>query len=67
MPKFAKVKELSDLSNGVGFAVLLALYCGGDDFPWSDIAGVCDGATVVPSMADSLYNLQLVQVTKMGI
>ena len=48
------------MSNGVGFASLLALYCP-DEFPWSDIAGVSAGANVAPSMSDSLYNLQLVQ------
>ena len=51
---------MSDLSNGVGFASLLALYCP-DEFPWSDIAGVSSGTNVAPSMSDSLYNLQLVQ------
>ena len=60
MPKFSKVIELSELSNGVGFAVLLSLYCP-DELPWSDIAGVADGASGTPSMSDSLYNLQLVQ------
>jgi hypothetical protein len=43
------VKELSDLSNGVGLAVILSLYCP-DDLPWSDIAGVTEGANVAPSM-----------------
>jgi hypothetical protein len=52
------VKELSDLSNGVGLAVILSLYCP-DELPWGDIAGVCEGTGVVPSMSDSLYNLQV--------
>ncbi len=60
LPKFAKVKELSDLSNGVGLAVILSLYCP-DELPWGDIAGVCEGTGVVPSMSDSLYNLQVKQ------
>jgi hypothetical protein len=60
LPKFPKAKELSDLSNGVGLAAILSLYCP-DDFPWSDIAGVSSGDNGLPSMSDSLYNLQLVQ------
>ncbi|XP_059087795.1 patronin-like isoform X3 [Tigriopus californicus] len=54
-PKFPKVQDLSDLSDGVGLAVVISLYCP-DELAWTEIA-----LGDPPSMADSLYNIQLVQ------
>ena len=52
-PSFPAIRELSDLSDGVGLAALLALYRP-DELRWAEMAL---GST--PSMADSLFNLQV--------
>jgi len=53
--KFPKVNDLSDLTDGVAITSVMALYCP-EDLPWSSIA-----LGDPPSMADSLYNIQLLQ------
>lgn len=55
MPKFPKVNDLSDLTDGVAISSVMSLYCP-DELPWSSIA-----LGDPPSMADSLYNIQLLQ------
>ena len=56
---------MSDLSDGTSLAVLIAAYCP-EHLSWSEIAslartaGAAD-ATIETTMADSLYNIQLVQ------
>ncbi|XP_042234616.1 uncharacterized protein LOC121874529 isoform X5 [Homarus americanus] len=54
MPVFPRIQDLSDLSDGIGLAALVAFYCP-QELPWGDIA-VADP----PSIADSLYNIGLV-------
>lgn len=53
--QFSRVQDLSDLSDGVGFSAVISLY-NPEDLGWSEIA-VGDPT----SMADSLYNIQMVQ------
>ena len=55
MPKFPKVNDLSDLTDGVAIASVMSLYCS-EGLPWSSVA-----LGDPPSMADSLYNIQLLQ------
>ena len=55
VPKFSKLQDLSDLSDGVGLSAVISLYCP-DDLLWTEIA-----LGDPPSMADSLYNIQLAQ------
>ena len=55
VPKFPKVNDLSDLTDGVAITSLMSLYCP-DAMNWSSIA-----LGDPPSMADSLYNIQLLQ------
>uniref|UniRef100_A0A0K2TD84 Patronin n=1 Tax=Lepeophtheirus salmonis TaxID=72036 RepID=A0A0K2TD84_LEPSM len=54
VPCFTQIKEISDLSDGIGLAGVLAHYCP-DELMWREIA-----LGSPPSMADSLYNIQLV-------
>ncbi|XP_047482342.1 uncharacterized protein LOC125034532 isoform X4 [Penaeus chinensis] len=54
LPVFPRIQDLSDLSDGIGLAALLAFYCP-QELPWGEIA-VADP----PSIADSLYNIGLV-------
>jgi hypothetical protein len=54
-PKFPKVSDLSDLTDGVAITSVISLYCP-DDVQWGSIA-----FGDPPSMADSLYNIQLLQ------
>ncbi|XP_069186002.1 uncharacterized protein Patronin [Procambarus clarkii] len=54
LPVFPRIQDLSDLSDGIGLAALIAFYCP-QELPWGDIA-VADP----PSIADSLYNISLV-------
>ncbi|XP_071548392.1 LOW QUALITY PROTEIN: uncharacterized protein Patronin [Panulirus ornatus] len=54
LPVFPRIQDLSDLSDGIGLAALIAFYCP-QELPWGDIA-VADP----PSIADSLYNIGLV-------
>ena len=49
------MKQVSELSDGAGLASVIALYCP-DDLNWTDIALGSPN-----SMADSLYNIQIVQ------
>ena len=66
--KFLPIQELSDLSAGFGLCALIALYCP-EKLNWSEIAGITGNVTESStddnsnnqSMADSLYNIQLVQ------
>jgi len=53
VPKFPKINDLSDLTDGVALTSIMSLYCP-DDLPWSNLA-----LGDPPSMADSLYNIQL--------
>jgi len=53
--KFPKVNDLSDLTDGVAITSVMSLYCS-EGLPWSSIA-----LGDPPSMADSLYNIQLLQ------
>ncbi|XP_057665161.1 patronin isoform X33 [Diorhabda carinulata] len=55
VPEFPKLRELKDLCDGVGLAALIAYYCP-DELNWTDIR-----ISHVPSVQDSIYNLQLVQ------
>jgi calmodulin-regulated spectrin-associated protein len=55
VPKFPKVNDLSDLTDGVAIASVMSLYCS-EGLPWSSVA-----LGDPPSMADSLYNIQLLQ------
>ena len=55
VPKFPKVNDLSDLTDGVAITSVMSLYCS-EGLPWSSIA-----LGDPPSMADSLYNIQLLQ------
>ena len=55
VPKFPKVNDLSDLTDGVAISSVMALYCS-EGLPWSSVA-----LGDPPSMADSLYNIQLLQ------
>ncbi|KAK8401528.1 hypothetical protein O3P69_001012 [Scylla paramamosain] len=54
LPVFPRIQDLSDLSDGIGLAALVAFYCP-QELSWQDIA-VADP----PSIADSLYNVGLV-------
>ncbi|XP_063596394.1 uncharacterized protein LOC134773202 isoform X2 [Penaeus indicus] len=54
LPVFPRIQDLSDLSDGIGLAALIAFYCP-QELPWGEIA-VADP----PSIADSLYNIGLV-------
>ncbi|KAK3888904.1 hypothetical protein Pcinc_007065 [Petrolisthes cinctipes] len=54
LPVFPRIQDLSDLSDGIGLAALVAFYCP-QELSWRDIA-VADP----PSIADSLYNVGLV-------
>ncbi|CAL4102155.1 unnamed protein product [Meganyctiphanes norvegica] len=54
LPVFPRIQDLSDLSDGIGLAALVAFYCP-QELPWAEIA-VADP----PSIADSLYNIGLV-------
>ncbi|KAK7069879.1 hypothetical protein SK128_011064, partial [Halocaridina rubra] len=54
LPVFPRIQDLSDLSDGIGLAALIAFYCP-QELQWGDIA-VADP----PSIADSLYNIGLV-------
>merc|ERR1719187_1954092 len=51
LPVFPRIQDLSDLSDGIGLAALVAFYCP-QELSWSEIA-VAD----TPSIADSLYNI----------
>ncbi|KAG0727117.1 Patronin [Chionoecetes opilio] len=53
LPVFPRIQDLSDLSDGIGLAALVAFYCP-QELSWQDIA-VADP----PSIADSLYNVGL--------
>ena len=53
VPKFPKINDLSDLTDGVALTSIMSLYCP-EDLPWSNLA-----LGDPPSMADSLYNIQL--------
>lgn len=55
VPKFPKVNDLSDLTDGVAITSVMSLYCP-EDLAWNSIA-----LGDPPSMADSLYNIQLIQ------
>lgn len=54
-PTLPLLQDLSDISDGCCLAALFSLYCP-DDLQWQEI---CFNETM--SMADSIYNLQLVQ------
>ncbi|XP_066967192.1 uncharacterized protein Patronin isoform X14 [Macrobrachium rosenbergii] len=54
LPVFPRIQDLSDLSDGIGLAALIAFYCP-QELQWGDIA-VADP----PSIADSIYNIGLV-------
>ena len=63
--KFPRVGDVSDLSDGLGVAALVSLYCP-DHLDWSEIAGTSSSGSFsdagsTSSMADSLFNIQLVQ------
>ena len=66
--KFSRLQDLSDISDGFALCALIALYCP-EKLNWSEIAGIAgdvsdastDNNSNNQSMADSLYNIQLVQ------
>ena len=66
--KFSRLQDLSDISDGFSLCALIALYCP-EKLNWSEIAGIAgnvsdattDNNSNNQSMADSLYNIQLVQ------
>ena len=65
--KFSQLQDLSDVSDGFALCSLIALYCP-EKLNWSEIAGIAgttseatDNNSNNQSMADSLYNIQLVQ------
>ena len=66
--KFSRLRDLSDVSDGFALCALIALYCP-EKLNWSEIAGIAgdnsesstDNNSNNQSMADSLYNIQLVQ------
>ena len=54
LPSFpSEIKKLSELTDGVGLCAVVSLYCP-NDLPWTDVA-----LGEPPSMADSLYNIQV--------
>ena len=53
LPKFPKLQDLSDFSDGVGLTAVAALYCP-EDLLWTEIA-----MGDPPSMSDSLCNIQV--------
>lgn len=55
MPKFSEVRELADLGDGANLVGVLAFYCP-DDVDWKSMA-----SSEPFSMADCVYNLELVQ------
>ena len=63
------MQDVSDLADGMGICALVALYCP-EKLNWSEIAGIAGNVSAAAptdnhsnnqSMADSLYNIQLVQ------
>ena len=58
LPKFPKLQDLSDFSDGVGLTAVAALYCP-EDLLWTEIA-----MGDPPSMSDSLCNIQVGSHTK---
>ena len=59
-PKFSKLQDLSDFSDGVGLTAVAALYCP-EDLLWTEIA-----MGDPPSMSDSLCNIQVGQSLPVG-
>merc|ERR1712128_230607 len=55
LPKFNKLQDLSDFSDGVGLTSVISFYCP-DDLIWSEIS-----LGDPPSMTDSLCNIQQFQ------
>ena len=55
VPRFPLQQDISDLSDGTCLAGLVSLYCP-DELSWPEIA-----FSEPPRIADSLYNLQLVE------
>ena len=53
LPKFPKLQDLSDFSDGVGLTAVAALYCP-EDLLWTEIA-----MGDPPTMSDSLCNIQV--------
>ena len=54
LPSFpSEIKKLSELTDGVGLCAVVALYCP-NELPWTEVA-----LGEPPSMADSLYNIQV--------
>ncbi|CAG9834601.1 unnamed protein product [Diabrotica balteata] len=55
VPEFSPLRDLKDLCDGVALAALISYYCP-DELSWTDIR-----ISRVPSVQDSIYNLQLLQ------
>ena len=54
LPSFpSEIKKLSELTDGVGLCAVVSLYCP-NELPWTEVA-----LGEPPSMADSLYNIQV--------
>ena len=53
-PEFPVIKELKDLSDGVGLAALVSFYCP-EEVPWKDVT-----VSYLPTVSDSVKNLMLV-------
>lgn len=53
LPRFPKLQDLSDFSDGVGLTAVAGFYCP-EDLLWTEIA-----LGDPPSMADSLCNIQV--------
>ena len=59
LPSFpSEIKKLSELTDGVGLCALVSLYCP-NELPWTEVA-----LGEPPSMADSLYNIQVCMCTQ---
>lgn len=61
LPSFpSEIKKLSELTDGVGLCALVSLYCP-NELPWTEVA-----LGEPPSMADSLYNIQVITSVLLG-